>query len=190
MLSLAIQHGGWGFRCEQADCKQTLGPEGAKAVVEYCSSGTFTWKLVECVPVQSYIYILMNAVLTDECCANWWMQVDFVCFTLMTIWCSSGLAFNQPYCAYHSWESFHSNNLNILWSYSWRSFLCWYGNEQCILEVGKQSGLRFTDLFCEALRPLLASNNPAESMANSALPRTTPLSLGWQELKAKIRSVQ
>jgi hypothetical protein len=68
---------------------------------------------------------------------------------------------------------------------------------QCVYEVGRHAGLRFLDLFCEALHTTLSSSSeiekvPAESFLSSNLPqRMTPCSSsrGWQELKLKIRCV-
>ncbi len=68
---------------------------------------------------------------------------------------------------------------------------------QCVYEVGRHAGLRFLDLFCEALHTTLSSSSeiekvPAESFLSSNLPQrmtSCGSSRGWQELKLKIRCV-
>jgi hypothetical protein len=68
---------------------------------------------------------------------------------------------------------------------------------QCVYEVGRHTGLRFLDLFCEALHTTLSSSSeiekvPTESFLSSNLPqRMTSYgsSRGWQELKLKIREM-
>jgi hypothetical protein len=68
---------------------------------------------------------------------------------------------------------------------------------QCVYEVGRHAGLRFLDLFCEALHTTLSSSSeiekvPAESFLSSNLPQrmtSCGSSRGWQELKLKIREM-
>lgn len=67
----------------------------------------------------------------------------------------------------------------------------------CVYEVGRHAGLRFLDLFCEALHTTLSSSSeiekvPAESFLSSNLPQrmtSCGSSRGWQELKLKIREM-